>query len=930
MRMRNLMTMLCVATALAGQPFDAVWAQNAKIDQRSINFHNDARKAMEKGDFRTAQIQLRNAVRQDPGNLDARFDLGIVNLRLGDVAGAEKDLQQAMEGGFDPERSIPDYAGVLLIQRKFDKLLADIRPGNHSPRLNARIHALRGTAHLALNQAADAERELRQSLAIQPTADAHVSLARLAIVQRNAAEAVRQADAAIAVDAGSAEAHLVRGELRRGTGDRDGARQDLNKAVELNPQLITARLARAELSISENKIDDVQTDGEAVLQLSPRHPHGLYLRALVLAQKNEMAKAGEIMQQNQQFTQSYAPAMYLSAVINFNLNRAQQAETELTQVLALRQGHQAARRLLAVLQLRRGDAEKALQTLSPIREASANDAQYLALLGEAYMRLRRFDEATQALEQAAKIDPANRAVLANLGASNLQTGQRDEGVAQLEAALARDPTMVGASNLLVFTLLRERNFVRARQVAEDLRGKLKDSPLPNFYLGLVSLSEGKQNEAEAEFRRAIEISPSFRQATVQLANIKVAQGKFDEARTVFERQLQVSPRDADTMLNLADLEVRRGQPERAQQWLERAIATDERAIAPRFILTELNIARNDLEKALVSGRDLMNIAPQDPRVLDLMGRVHFANKDPQNAAALFRRAAALNPKESMLQLRLAEALVQGNDDAAARIAFEEAIRLQPDLQPAWTGRVRLEAQKVGGPAALQVAEKLRQQYPDAMAGDLMVGDLLFALNRLPEARTAFEAALQKGPSSDAVNRLFAIRLRSGEPPEQALDFVRDWLKRFPQDTQVRFALSSYLIENGRQAEALAETEELHRRDANNPVILNNLAWLLNERKDARAKDFAARAHALAPDAPAVADTYGWILFHGGERTKGLDLLRRAAQNAPREAQIQYHFAFALAETGQKDEAKAILREILGTRRVFAGRDDAVKLLQRLE
>jgi putative PEP-CTERM system TPR-repeat lipoprotein len=930
MRMKNLMTALCMATALAGQPIDIVWAQNAKIDQRSINFHNDAKKAMEKGDHKTAQIQLRNAVRQDPNNIEARYDLGVVNLRLGDIAGAEKDLQLAVQGGFDTERSIPDYAVTLLLQRKFDKLLSDIKPGSFTPKLNARIHALRGSAHLGLNQAPDAERELRQSLQIQPTAEAHVALARLSAFQRNVEEANKQAEAAVALDGANADAFLVRGELRRATGNLAGAREDYNKAVELNPRLINARIARADLSIVESKLEDIQADADAVLQLNPRHPHGLYLRALTLTQKNEMAKASEIMQQNQQFTQNYPPALYLSSVINFNLNRTQQAETELTQVLTARPGHLAARRLLAVIQLRRGEAEKALQTLMPVRESASKDVQFLALLGEAYMRLRRFDEATQTLEEAAKIDPANRGVLANLGASNLQQGQRDEGVAQLEAALAKDPTLTGASNLLVFTLIRERNFERARQVATDLRERLKDSPLPSFYLGLIALSEGKQDQAEGEFRRAIEISPTFRLATAQLATLKMGQGKFDEAQQIYERQLQASPRDADTMLSLADLEARRNQPDRAQQWLERAMATDERAIAPRFVLTELFIARNDLEKALVSGRDLMNIAPQDPRVIELMGRVHFANKDPQNAAALFRRAAALNPSAANVHLRLGEALLAANDDAGARIAFEEAIKLQPELQPAWTERVRLEAQKVGGPAALQVAERLRQQYPNAMPGDLMVGDLQLAFNRLPEARAAFESALQKGPSSDAVNRLFVIRLRSGEAPDQAVGFVRDWLKRYPQDAQVRFQLSSYLIENGRIPEAIIETEELQRRDPNNPVILNNLAWLYSQRKDPRAKELAERAHSLAPDAPAVTDTYGWILFNGGERDKGLELLRKAAQNAPREAQIQYHFAFALSETGQKDEAKAILREILGSRRVFVGRDDAVKLLQRLE
>ena len=122
------------------------------------------------------------------------------------------------------------------------------------------------------------------------------------------------------------------------------------------------------------------------------------------------------------------------------------------------------------------------------------------------------------------------------------------------------------------------------------------------------------------------------------------------------------------------------------------------------------------------------------------------------------------------------------------------------------------------------------------------------------AITDVEAALQKGPSSDAVNRLFLIRLRSGEPADQAVAFLRDWLARYPQDNQVRFQLSSYMIENGRLPEAIVETEELLRRDPNNAMTLNNLAWLYNEKKDPRARELAERAFKQAPDAPAVMDT----------------------------------------------------------------------------
>ncbi|MBL8698817.1 MAG: PEP-CTERM system TPR-repeat protein PrsT [Alphaproteobacteria bacterium] len=931
MRIRNLMTLLCMATALAGQPVDLVSAQTAKIDQRSINFHNDAKKALEKNDLRAAQIQLRNAVRQDPNNLDARYDLGIVNMRLGDLPSAEKDLQQAMQSGFNPDKVMPDYATTLLLQRKFDKVLSELKTSpDLSKQTQARIAALRGAAHLGLGQPAEGERELRESLAIMPTVDAHLALSRVAAAKRDRDEAIAQATKAIEVDPKSADAHVLRGEQRRATNDLAAARADFDKAVELSPRHVGALLSRADLAVAQARFADVEADSDAVLQIAPRNPHAQYYRALVLATKGESQKAADVMQGIQTFTQTYLPALYLSGALNFNLNRPQQAETELTQVIAARPGHVAARRLLATIYLRRNEAEKALQTLTPVREIGANDVQMLSLLGEAYMKLRRFDDATQVLEQAAKIDPNNRSVLANLGASQLQSGDREEGFQHLEQALAKDPNLTGASNLLVFSLIRQRDFAKARQIAEDLRARTKDNPMPEFYLGVLAMAEGKGADAEKSFRRAMEISPTFRLAAAQLANMKIQEGKFDDASQIYEKQLQASPRDSDTMISLADLEIRRNRLDRAQQWLEKAVSVDERAFNPRFILAELLLSRNDLQKAIAAGRDLLNLAPQDPRAIELMGRIHFANKDPANAATMFKRAASLNPSAANVHHRLGQALLASNDEAGARIAFEEAIRAQPDFQPAWTDRIRLEAQKVGGPAALQVAEKLRQQYPDAMPGDLVVGDLQMAFNRLPEARTAYEAALQKGPSSDAVNRLFVIRLRSGEPAEQAVAFVKDWLNRYPQDTGVRFQLSSYYIENGRLAEAITETELLTKREPNNPLMLNNLAWLYAEKKDPRALELAERAHRLASEEPAIMDTYGWILFNGGKREQGIDLLRKAAQGAPREGQIQYHYAAALAEIGQRDEAKQILRDVLGTRRLFVGRDEAVRLLQRLE
>ena len=921
---------LSISAALAvGLACAAAAAQSVGLDPKSVRAHADARRSLEGGDLKAAQIHLRNAVRQDPANLEARHDLGVVNWRLGELAAAEKDLQQALAAGFDPERALGDYAAVLLQLQKFDKLLADIRPGDRSPALEARLRVLRASAQTALRRPEAAERELREALAIVPSTAAHVGLGRLALGRRDAKAARGASEAALALDPEDAEAWVLRGESARLEGDAAGARAAFDRAVQSAPRQVSARIARAELSIAEGRVDDVRADADALLQVNARQPHGLYLRAMVLAQTGEPAKAAEILQQIGPFVQSFPAGQFLSALVNVAIGRPQQAESDINQVISARPGHVAARRLLATLLLRRGEAERALQTLLPVRKAAEADAGYLALLGETYMRLNRTEAAAQAFADAARIAPSDGGLQASLGASNLRAGQRDLGLQQLEAALAREPALSGASDLLVLTLIRDGESARARAIAAGLRGRVANSPLPDFYLGLIGQAEGRLEEAEGAFRAALQMSPGFRPASAQLAALLAAAGRVEDGVQVLARQLEATPRSVETMMGLAGLELQRGAVPKAQQWLERAIGIDERAPAPRIALAELLVSRGDAQKALVAARALFDAAPQDPRAAELLGRVHLASRDAVGAASMFRRAAGLAPDQALPQLRLAEALAAANDIAGARAALDEAVRLQPAALGAWVERVAFEVRQGGRGEAMVAAERLRGRHPQAAPGDIVVGDLHLAAGDMPAARGAYEAALAKAASSDAALRLFALRLRSGAPLDETVAFGRDWVRRFPRDGAMHHQLASLLMDRGRAGEAIEHFQAVLRVAPADVVALNNLAWLLAEKQDPAARALATRAHALAPDNPSVVDTYGWILVRGGETAQGIALLRQAAARAPESSQIRYHLATALAGTGQREEARRLLAEALASAQPFAGRAEAMRLMETL-
>jgi len=89
----------------------------------------NARAAIKKGDLRVAQIELRNAIRNDPQNAEAHFWLARVSLELGDPVAAERSAMSARDRGYDPSQVVPVLSQAMLAQNKFEPLLELLKAG---------------------------------------------------------------------------------------------------------------------------------------------------------------------------------------------------------------------------------------------------------------------------------------------------------------------------------------------------------------------------------------------------------------------------------------------------------------------------------------------------------------------------------------------------------------------------------------------------------------------------------------------------------------------------------------------------------------------------------------------------------------------------------------------------------------------------------
>jgi Flp pilus assembly protein TadD len=176
-----------------------------------------------------------------------------------------------------------------------------------------------------------------------------------------------------------------------------------------------------------------------------------------------------------------------------------------------------------------------------------------------------------------------------------------------------------------------------------------------------------------------------------------------------------------------------------------------------------------------------------------------------------------------------------------------------------------------------------------------------------------------------VGRLAGALLRAGRP-DDATKLLLDWIGKHADDTVAIEQVAEIYISTSKFADAAKYLEMLLKQKPHDAVALNNLAWVYQQLgDDTKAQAMARQAYVLAPSSQ-TADTLGWILTSSGNPQSGVALLRQASTDGASDPRILYHYAVALKDTGNKDEAKKQLETVVANKAQFKEKVEAQKLL----
>jgi putative PEP-CTERM system TPR-repeat lipoprotein len=887
-----------------------------------------AQMLMDKGDLQGGVLEMRSVVRLNPQNVTAHFRLGQVELRLGNPVAAEKELRQARDMGFDARSINPLLAQAYMAQGKFKELLREFTPQGLPPDQASPLLILRAAAQLATGDTAAAQTSAAEAERLMPqSVEAQLNSARIALAMHDLSGAETKVDRALAINPRAGDALLLKGQMQNLRGDRIGAITAFGQALAAAPNLLSARLERANALVASNEDAKAREDVGAVLKVAPKNALATYLHGVILARAKDFAGADAELTRLGPLISQYPRGFYFLALVKYNLGQGEQAADAASHYLAHNPNEPEAMKLAASIEMAGRRYATAIQILSKAMDLGQADASVLDLLGQAYSLNGQPAQALQTLERAAVLAPDNAGILTRLAAVRMAVGDSSGATSDLEHSLEIAPTRTDAAEALVTAALSSGDIDKAVLALAQVKKQEGDSESVGNLGGLIKMAQVDLGGAVTVLRDTIKRFPQSMQTRVNLARVLVVQNNPKEAEQLLNEVLEREPTNAEALNAMIPVLLSEGETQRAVAVTETAHGADPLNPSVTVALANLLIHANETKKALALVDANLKDRATNTELLAMRARLQLILGQPAAARDSYRQILDLEPNNLDIRRSMANLLMSANDIDGTKTLINEGLRVLPGNADLLHLYVEIMLRIDGTNAALAAAERLGADPANQPAGRMLKGDVYVLAGQFADAINAYNAELRTEPSSALVLRIAAARADAGQA-DQAAQGLREWLATQPGDADAAEALVSLDLIAHRFYDAETHLQVVLNKRPNDAIALNNLAWVYQQRNDARARTVAQKAYLIAPS-PQVADTLGWILTTGGDAASGLTLLRQAAGQMGGVPTVQYHLAVALNDTGQPQEALALLQPVVQGPANFDEKPDAAHLLDEL-
>jgi tetratricopeptide (TPR) repeat protein len=429
--------------------------------------------------------------------------------------------------------------------------------------------------------------------------------------------------------------------------DPAAAKTEIDGVLKSDPQNIQAQVLFGELQFRAKQYDQAVATLSVPSILSSKQPRARLLLGLIDVTKGQTDRALEHLKNSLDQDPTYAPSRLALAELLLRLGRNADAGVELKKVLDVQPGSVEARLL-----------KTALDTAE-----------------------RRFGDAERELTALAKEQPANPTVHLRLGTYYVVRGMAPNAEKSLLHALELKPDSEEILRNVVEFFILQRAPDRALKVIHDTVPDSEKRAFHYWLTGRTHSKAGRSQDAEAAFKKAIQLESDQADARGDLIGEYIVLGRHDDALKEIDDLLKLMPTNANAYQTKGMIFEAKGNLDLAKENYDRSLKLNPDAfIAANNLAFLLAEEGRDLEVALKWAQNARRLQPNEPASADTLGWVQYKMGQFVSAREQLQFAVSKRPESPGFQYHLAKIYKETKQPREAQTAVRKALASKTDFK----------------------------------------------------------------------------------------------------------------------------------------------------------------------------------------------------------------------------------------------------------
>jgi tetratricopeptide (TPR) repeat protein len=693
-----------------------------------------------------------------------------------------------------------------------------------------------------------------RALQIDPRfAAGHYKIARCQLKLANWASAFQELQRATDLDPQNMPAHLDLGQLYLAGGRGPEARDQAQLLLKADPQDLDALILLSEADALMGNLQEALREAADSVKTSPNSA-ATYLNLATIQQK---AGASQDAIANFLKAEALSPALADSAMALGYLYQSQKrwddAEKAFRRAIAVAPKSAASRAALAAMYVAQGQASLAEKVLQEAKTDLGSDPAASRMLGDYYLRQGDHAKALTEFASITKDHPEDLKIRKSYIQLLILTHRFGEAATLTGEILKNSPQDVEGLVLNGQILLQNGKIQDALQTLQLAVKGDRANPMGHYQLGMAYFSVGNTNQAESQWRDAVQLLPTFTEAWIALGT-SAAQGQdWSSLEPIGVQLKKISPQSPGGYLFHATARFNQGDAAGAEADLNQLIQMSPETPMGYARLGQLRSSQKRWNEAEQLYGEALRRAPGYLDAIQGMVDLDFRRGRPVDARQFIQGQITRDPNNAILYLLQGEAFMKDKHLDAARQSFSRCLELDAKNL---TAIIMLgQVEQASGHSAEAIASYLHAIAiaPNNAGLYTTLGVTYEARGNWQEAQSAYQRALALDPEGPlAANNLAYLMLEHGGNVNVALTLAQTARRGLPNVPNSADTLGWAYLQNGAYSVAAPLLETAVNSAPSNATYRYHLGLTYQKLNDlGRARTEFEKSIRLDPHAPSA-------------------------------------------------------------------------------